>query len=78
MSREERRKLGVGDWWTNQARCMKCGDVVRSMNRHDYRSCECGAIAVDGGSWYPRRVGDVKQVQEQSEKYEDAKDADGL
>lgn len=54
--RAERDRLGVGDLWVNAARCEACGDVVRSRNRHDFRTCTCGALSVDGGSWYARRV----------------------
>ena len=41
----------------NAAKCKKCGDEVWSAHRHDYRQCKCGAIAVDGGLDYLRRVG---------------------
>lgn len=43
----------------NQARCLVCGDVIESKHRHDYVSCRCGAIAVDGGADYERRIGYV-------------------
>ena len=67
---EERRKLDVGDIWANQAKCKKCGDVIRSKNRHDFVSCSCGAISVDGGSWYARRVAiDLNDIEELSENY---------
>jgi hypothetical protein len=39
----------------NQAMCPKCDDHIMSINRHDYRSCKCGDIAVDGGPDYLRR-----------------------
>lgn len=60
----ERRKLDVGDIWINAAECKKCGDIVRSRNRHDFRSCKCGSIIVDGGSWYARRVGDLEAIKD--------------
>lgn len=53
----ERRRLNIGDIWTNAATCNKCGDTVRSKNRHDFATCSCGATSVDGGSWYARRAG---------------------
>ena len=53
---EERRKLDVGDIWANQIKCLKCGDIIRSKNRHDFRYCSCKQIAVDGGSWYGKRL----------------------
>lgn len=56
--REERRRLGVGDIWKNAAKCANCGDEIQSNNRHDYVTCSCGEISVDGGSWYARGSGD--------------------
>ena len=40
---------------SNKARCRLCGDVVESKHRHDWQSCSCGAIFVDGGREYLRR-----------------------
>lgn len=54
-SKEERRKLYVGNIYCNQARCLLCNDVIRSKNRHDFVTCKCGNLSVDGGSWYIRR-----------------------
>jgi hypothetical protein len=54
---EERRKKGVGDIWSNSAKCRRCNDEIRSRNKHDYVTCKCGAISVDGGSWYSIRSG---------------------
>lgn len=48
----ERRTKNVGDVWINAAVCHNCADFIRSRNRHDYVSCKCGNISVDGGSWY--------------------------
>lgn len=44
---------------SNQVICLKCGDRPYSAHRHDYRPCECGAVGVDGGREYLRRVGDL-------------------
>lgn len=44
---------------SNQVRCHKCGDTPFSTHGHDYASCKCGAIAVDGGMNYLRRVGAI-------------------
>lgn len=41
----------------NAASCNGCGDFIVSKHRHDFVSCTCGAIAVDGGQEYLRRVG---------------------
>lgn len=50
----------------NAARCKKCGDTIVSEHRHDFKWCRCGAIAVDGGHAYIRRVGDLDSVEELS------------
>ena len=39
----------------NSARCRKCNDEIESKYRHDYVTCNCGAISVDGGRAYLRR-----------------------
>lgn len=39
----------------NKAKCRKCGDIIESKHVHDYVSCKCGAIAVDGGHYYLKR-----------------------
>lgn len=57
--RDIREKFDVGDIWSNKIQCNKCGWYIRSKNRHDYRKCKCGAIAIDGGSWYQHIIGDI-------------------
>ena len=32
--------------------CPNCKDVIFSRTRHDYRSCGCDAIGIDGGFDY--------------------------
>lgn len=39
----------------NRARCDACGDVITSEYRHDFKWCECGRLAIDGGSAYRKR-----------------------
>jgi len=36
----------------NRAKCAKCGDIIISKFRHDYVSCSCGEIFIDGGNDY--------------------------
>ena len=52
---------------TNKIRCRKCGDVIESTYTHDFRFCNCGAVAVDGGKEYLRRVGNLEDWEEISE-----------
>lgn len=56
---------------SNQAKCRKCGDEPYSANRHDFKYCGCGSMAVDGGMDYIRRVGDVANTYEMSIDLED-------
>lgn len=51
----------------NKIRCRKCGDIIESKYRHDFKFCECGSIAVDGGKDYLRREGNYEDWEELSE-----------
>ena len=39
----------------NAARCKNCGDVIESTYTHDFVTCSCGNLSVDGGHDYLRR-----------------------
>jgi hypothetical protein len=45
-------------------RCRKCRDVVYSIYRHDFSTCKCGAVSLDGGFDYCRIVGEPENVLE--------------
>jgi hypothetical protein len=47
----------------NRARCKKCNDIIESKFRHDFVSCKCGAIFVDGGHDYFRYGGDLESFE---------------
>jgi hypothetical protein len=38
----------------SRIQCKKCGDVVESKHRHDFRSCSCRSVHLDGGLDYQR------------------------
>ena len=38
-------------------KCKHCGDIIQSKHRHDFVTCSCGAIAIDGGTDYARITG---------------------
>lgn len=57
----------------NKIRCNKCGDVIESVHRHDFKFCKCGAVAVDGGEGYLRRVGNREDYEELSFNQTDTK-----
>ena len=55
---------------TNRIRCKKCGDVIESTHRHDFKFCKCGAVAVDGGREYLKRIGKPEDYEELSHSVE--------
>lgn len=50
----------------NAIRCRHCGDVVESHGQHDFHSCWCGKVAVDGGQAYLGRTGFSDDAEELS------------
>jgi hypothetical protein len=64
----------------NAATCLGCGDFIVSKHRHDFVTCTCGAVSVDGGQEYLRRVGDFGNAMDLSwslpdEDYKDCAEA---
>lgn len=39
----------------NRAQCPYCLDTIESHTRHDFVTCECGNLSVDGGHDYLKR-----------------------
>ncbi len=52
--------------YTNKAQCRKCLDIIKSKYRHDFVTCNCGAISVDGGLDYLKRSGEPSDIIELS------------
>lgn len=50
----------------NSAVCLKCGDEVESRHRHDFVTCSCGNISVDGGKDYLRRAAKTDEWEDTS------------
>ena len=55
----------------NQAKCLGCGDVIVSRHTHDFVTCSCGALSVDGGISYARRAFDKDVPWEDLSIYSD-------
>ena len=49
---------------SNKIKCKKCGDVIESKSTNDLKRCSCGAVAVDGGKEYLKRLGNEKDYEE--------------
>ncbi|MBQ3469044.1 MAG: hypothetical protein IJH18_03165 [Bacilli bacterium] len=52
---------------SNKIKCKKCGDVIESKSKNDYKRCSCGAVAVDGGKDYLKRIGNEEDYVDISE-----------
>lgn len=57
--------------YVNKIRCKKCNDIIESVSVHDFKTCSCGAVSVDGGHDYLRRCGYKEDIEELSEYEED-------
>ena len=51
---------------TNKVKCKKCGDIIESIDVHDFKWCSCGTVTVDFGSEYLRRVENEEDFEELS------------
>ena len=51
---------------SNKIKCKKCGDIIESKSTNDYKRCSCGAVAVDGGRDYSKRIGNEEDNEELS------------
>jgi hypothetical protein len=40
----------------NAIRCLSCDDIIVSLHVHDYVTCSCGNVSVDGGMQYHKRA----------------------
>ena len=47
---------------SNKIKCKKCEDIIESKNTNDYKRCSCGAVAVDGGKDYLKRIGNEERL----------------
>ena len=51
---------------SNKIKCKKCGDIIESKSTNDYKRCSCGAVTVDGGKDYLKRIGIEEEYEELS------------
>ena len=50
----------------NAIRCRLCGSIIESKSIHDFQTCKCGSVSVDGGLAYIRRCGNIEYFDELS------------
>lgn len=77
-TKERCEYFNTGVYYINAAECGTCGYYVRSRNKHDMVSCKCGALAVDGGSHYLKRSGNLENYIERSVPFNWAKEEQEL
>lgn len=58
----------------NRAKCLVCGDVIESKHRHDFVTCSCGNLSVDGGKDYLKRSYKDDRWEDKSEMKNALKD----
>ncbi len=51
---------------SNKIKCKKCGNNIELKSTNDYKRCSCGAIAVDDGKDYLKRIGNEEDYEELS------------
>lgn len=39
-------------------KCLHCGDIIESQHVHDFRTCKCKKVFIDGGNHYLRTGGE--------------------
>lgn len=57
----------------NRIRCLHCSDIIESKSTNDFKLCKCGAVGIDGGLDYPKRIFGSNPAEEHYEelaKYE--------
>lgn len=51
---------------SNKIKCKKSGDIIESKSTNEYKRCSCGAVAIDGGKDYLKRIGNEEDYEEMS------------
>ena len=58
----------------NSVKCLDCHEEIESRNRHDFVTCNCGAISVDGGRDYLKRSGRLGNYVDTSLSHEEPRE----
>ena len=51
---------------SNKIQCKHCGEIIESTSVHNFVTCKCGKVSVDGGKDYLRRCGNKEDYIELS------------
>ena len=58
----------------NAAKCLFCGDVIESRSVHDFVTCSCGNLSVDGGLDYIKRCFKLEDWWKELSEWEEIED----
>lgn len=47
----------MSEYLNNKVKCNICNQIIESRTRNDFKFCDCGSTAIDGGISYLRRIG---------------------
>jgi hypothetical protein len=56
----------------NRIQCLLCNEIIESKHRHDYVTCSCGNVSVDGGQDYCKVNFKTDQWKPVKEKEDDS------
>ena len=62
----------------NAFKCLYCNDIIESKHQHEYTTCKCGAMSIDGGTSYIRLVGDLDMMENMCEVIDVWEDGDKI
>ena len=68
-----KRDVGTKMILRNSAKCLSCKEEIESRHRHDYVSCSCGNVSVDGGKDYLKRSVRDSSLYQDTSMYKDGK-----
>lgn len=40
----------------HSVKCLSCDDIIESTHRHDFQTCSCGSVSIDGGYDYMKTL----------------------
>ena len=58
----------------NAVQCTNCGDIIESRFHHEFVTCSCGRVSVDGGRDYLKRLAPSREAFIEMAEYEDDED----
>jgi hypothetical protein len=58
----------------NKIKCTHCKEIIESKFTHDFQTCSCGKVSVDGGKDYLKRSAMLREDFTELAEYEEEKE----